>query len=234
MILINFLIFFSAASLSLTYVVTSFSFVIRVVGAINNINAKSWNLASAITMLNSFFVALSLSSIAFILDSRPNLFSISILFFVSTFFVIIGHFCILIFFNKTHKLVQWLSFKYFKNVFIKDENMHKLKFFQFDLVTFIAWICFLLGFIFPSILAIIFNEYRTTLFQLSFVFNSIGTFLTIVITDKKASMLSDKEYLNEKEKVKILNFLSIVLYNRLIASLAILILLIIFFIIVVN
>lgn len=229
--LINFLIFFSATSLSLTYVVTSFSFVIRVIGAINNVNAKSWNLASAITMLNSFFIALSLSSIAFILDNRPNLFSISILFFLSTFLVIVGHFFILFYFNKTHKLVQWLSFQYFKNVYIKDENIDKLKFFKFDLVTFVAWICFLLGFIFPSILAIIFNEYRTTLFQLSFVFNSIGTFLTIVITDKKASLLSDNENLNEKEKATILNYLSIVLLNRLIASLAILILLIIFYII---
>lgn len=229
--LINLLIYFSALSLSITYIITSFSFVIRVVGAINNINAKSWNLASAITMLNSFFVALALSSIAFILDTNPKLTSIVFLFFLSTTFVIFGHVFMIFYFHQTHTLIKWISFQYFKDKLINDMHILKLNFFKFDLITSFAWICFLIGFIFPSMLAVIFNEYRTTLFQLSFVFNSIGTFLTIVITDKKASLLSDKNNLINDDKIKILNYLSSVLFNRLISSLFIFFLIIIFFLI---
>ena len=47
---------------------------------------------------------------------------------------------------------------------------------------------------------------RTTLFQLSFIFNSIGTFLTIIVTDKKASLLSDRENPTQIEKKNIINF----------------------------
>ena len=162
-------------------------------GAINNVNAKSWNLSSAVLLLNSFFIAISLSMIAFILDYSPDLSILLILFNLSMFLILIGHLIMIRNFNFTLNLIKKLSKIYFRDDLIKSHITENLNFYKFDFTTFMAWICFLIGFIFPSILAVIFNEYRTTLFQLSFIFNSIGTFITIVITDKKASILSDKD-----------------------------------------
>tara|TARA_S200000501_G_C20456635_1_gene583280 strand:- start:166 stop:585 length:420 start_codon:yes stop_codon:yes gene_type:complete len=135
-------------------------------------------------------------------------------------------------FNSTTALIKKISKVYFKSDLINNDNTYKLIHYKFDFITFIAWISFLIGFIFPSILAVIFNDYRTTLFQLSFIFNSLGTFLTIIITDKKASLLSDKENPSETEIKKIIDFLSIVIINRLLATTVVLIGVLILFLLV--
>lgn len=226
------IIIVSSLSLSITYILTSFTFVIRMIGAINNVNAKSWNLASAVLILNSFFIAISLSMIAFVIDHQPNLNSLLILFVLSILLVFIGHFFMIKKFDLTTLLIRNISNIYFKSDLIKNENSYKLNYYKFDFITFIAWVSFLIGFIFPSILAVIFNDYRTTLFQLSFIFNSLGTFLTIIITDKKASLLSDKEKPTDIDIKNIINFLSNVLFNRLIATLIVLIFVLILFLLV--
>ena len=202
------------------------------IGAINNVNAKSWNLASAVLLLNSFFIAISLSMIAFVIDHQPNLKILSLLFFLSILVVLVGHLLMIYKFNGATLLVKKISNIYFKQNLIENNSPFKLNFFNFDFISFIAWISFLIGFIFPSILAVIFNDYRTTLFQLSFIFNSLGTFLTIIITDKKASLLSDKENPNNADIRNIINFLSNVLFNRLIATLLVLILVLFLFLLV--
>jgi len=222
----------SSLSLSITYILTSFTFIIRMIGAINNINAKSWNLASAVLLLNSFFIAISLSMIAFVIDHQPNLNLLLTLFLLSILMVFIGHLFMIIKFNSTTALIKKISKVYFKSDLINNDNTYKLVHYKFDFITFIAWISFLIGFIFPSILAVIFNDYRTTLFQLSFIFNSLGTFLTIIITDKKASLLSDKENPSETEIKKIIDFLSIVIINRLLATTVVLIGVLILFLLV--
>tara|TARA_B100000963_G_C22543878_1_gene633511 strand:- start:446 stop:1057 length:612 start_codon:yes stop_codon:yes gene_type:complete len=201
-------------------------------GAINNVNAKSWNLSSAVLLLNSFFIAISLSMIAFILDYSPDLSILLILFNLSMFLILIGHLIMIRNFNFTLNLIKKLSKIYFRDDLIKSHITENLNFYKFDFTTFMAWICFLIGFIFPSILAVIFNEYRTTLFQLSFIFNSIGTFITIVITDKKASILSDKDNPSTIEIKNILDFLSNILINRLIATFIVLIIIFLMFLII--
>jgi len=201
-------------------------------GAINNVNAKSWNLSSAVLLLNSFFIAISLSMIAFILDYSPDLSILLILFNLSMFLILIGHLIMIRNFNFILNLIKKLSKIYFRDDLIKSHIAENLSFYKFDFTTFMAWICFLIGFIFPSILAVIFNEYRTTLFQLSFIFNSIGTFITIVITDKKASILSDKDNPSTIEIKNILDFLSNILINRLIATFIVLIIIFLMFIII--
>lgn len=230
--LIIFIIIFSSISLSVTYIITSFTFAIRLVGAINNINAKSWNLASAVLLLNSFFIAISLSMIAFIIDYEPKLNYLLILFISSIILVLIGHLFIAKKFNLTVLLIKNITNIYFKSDLIKKVELYNLSFFKFDFITFIAWVCFLIGFIFPSILAAIFNEYRTTLFQLSFIFNSLGTFLTIVITDKKASLLSDIENPTNHDVRRIIDFLSNVLFNRILATTLVLISILVLFILI--
>ena len=226
------IVIISSLSLSITYILTSFTFIIRMIGAINNVNAKSWNLASAVLLLNSFFIAISLSMIAFVIDHQPNLKILSLLFFLSILVVLVGHLLMIYKFNGTTLLVKKISNIYFNKNLIENNSPFKLNFFNFDFISFIAWISFLIGFIFPSILAVIFNDYRTTLFQLSFIFNSLGTFLTIIITDKKASLLSDKENPNNADIRNIINFLSNVLFNRLIAPLLVLILVLFLFLLV--
>lgn len=188
------------------------------VGAIDNINAKSWNLSSAILLLNSFFVAISLSMIAFILDYSPDLNILIILFGFCILIIFFGHLIMIKNFNLILKIIKKLSNIYFDKELIKFSNASSLSFYKFDYTVFIAWICFLIGFIFPSILAVIFNEYRTTLFQLSFIFNSIGTLITTVITDRQASLLSDKENPSKLDIKNILQFLSNILINRIIAT----------------
>ena len=222
-----FLIFIGAISLSLTFILTTFSFIIRMIGAINNINAKSWNLASAITLFNSFFIAIALSTIAYFVDSRPDLKLIIIIFLLSSFIVLLGHIYMFYKFNQISKIIKNITNFYFSKDIVINEINEKFKNFDFDFFTFLAWVFFMIGFIFPTTLAIIFNDYRTTLFQLSFVFNSLGTFITIVITERKASLLSDKNVLSKNDYVKIIDYLSIIIFNRIYANVLIILILII-------
>ena len=202
------------------------------IGAINSINAKSWNLASLVLILNSLFIALALFGIGFILDHDPSINSLNKIFLISTIIVIIGHLFMIFSFNNTINLIKKISKLYFKIELIKKSHSFALNFYKFDYASFIAWFCFLVGFILPSILAVIFNQYRTSLFQTSFIFNSIGTILTIVITDKKASLISDISNPSALQIKSIIDFLSKILINRLISSLFVLIfiLLMLFFI----
>jgi len=223
------LIFLSSLTLSLTYLNTSFVFAIRSVGAINKINAKSSNLGSALLMLNGILIAISLSIIAFMLDTNPNLENFIILFLLTIAFILIGHLFLIFNFGFISKLMYWMLKKYFKKVKLNQLSFKKALSFNFDFKISFAWICHLVAFIFPAIMAVIYNDYRTTLFQLSWVFNSIGTFLTITIIEKKASILADHEEISKTQIDFIFEYLSLVLTNRLISTLFIFLLIIILY-----
>ena len=226
-----FLLIIGSMSLSLTFILTTFSFKIKILGAINDINAKSWNLASAVTLLNSLFIAIALAIIAFFLDTFPNFNFLIIFFLMNTLIVLFGHIFMFYRPSSSFYLIKYIIDIYFtKNLLSKD---FKKKFinYSFDLFAFVAWFSFLIGFIFPTFLAIFFNEYRATLFQLSFIFNSFGTLITIVITDKKASLLADSNISKSEKDIKITDYLSLVIINRIYASsVVLLILLLILFI----
>ena len=214
-----FLICISSFSFSFVYINTSFVYFIRSIGALGKFNAKSFNLNQALLIFNSFFVAISLTSIAYLIDTIPNLKLIFIIFITSLLIIIIFHILIILKFEHVIRFINFLLKKYYKQMSVHySENILLPKSFSFDLIVSSAWLSYLIGFIFPSFMAVIFNDYRTTLFQLSFIFNSIGTLLTIVVTDKKASFLSDIENPNQKEIEAIINYLSNILINRLYAT----------------
>ena len=213
-----FLLILGSISLSLTFLLTTFSFKIKILGAINDINAKSWNLASAVTLLNSLFVAIALAIVAFFLDTFPNFHFLIVFFLVNTLIVLLGHIFMFYRLSSSYNLIKYLTDVYFRKNLINQSFKKKLTNYSFDMFSFIAWFSFLIGFIFPTFLAIFFNDYRATLFQLSFVFNSFGTLITIVITDKKASLLADNYSFSLGEEVKITDYLSLVIINRIYAS----------------
>lgn len=226
-----FLLVVGSISLSLTFLLTTFSFKIKILGAINDINAKSWNLASAVTILNSLFIAMALAIIAFFLDTFPDLYFLIIFFLVNTLIVLLGHIYMFFKLSSSYKFIKYLTDIYFTKNLLKIGFRQKFSNYSFDLFSFIAWFSFLIGFIFPTFLAVFFNEYRATLFQLSFIFNSFGTLITIVITDKKASLLADSSSYDSQEELKIIDYLSLVIINRIYASLVVLLILLFTFLI---
>ena len=222
------IILISSFSLAFAYVNTTFTFVLKSLGATLNINAKSFNLTQALLILNSFFVAVALTSIAFLIDTTPKLQILLYVFQISLTVIIVFHILILFKFKTVKIFVQWLMKKYFKNdTYDFKGNFFSERKIKFDFVILVAWASYLLGFIFPSILAVIFNEYRTTLFQLSFIFNSLGTFLTILIIEKKLAIMSDQTNKTQFQIDEIMNYLSIVIINRVIASILLLVILLI-------
>ena len=222
------IIFISSFSLAFAYINTTFTFVLKSLGATLNINAKSFNLTQALLILNSFFVAVALTSIAFLIDTTPKLQNLLYVFQISLGIITGFHILMLFKFKIVKIFVQWLMKKYFKNENYEFKgNLCIEKKINFDFVIIIAWSSYLLGFIFPSILAVIFNEFRTTLFQLSFIFNSLGTFLTILIIEKKLAIMSDQTNKNQFQIDEIMNYLSAVVINRVIASLLLLIILLV-------
>lgn len=218
-------------SLSLTFLLTTFSFKIKILGAINDINAKSWNLASAVTLLNSLFVAVALAIIAFFLDTFPNFKFLIIFFIFNTLIVLFGHIFMFYRLSSSYIFIRYLTDIYFARNLLNNGFKQKLTNYSFDPFSFIAWFSFLIGFIFPTFLAIFFNEYRATLFQLSFVFNSFGTLITIVITDKRASLLADSFSPKSEKDFKITDYLSLVIINRIYASSLVLLILLLIFLI---
>ncbi len=202
-----------------TYLITTFALFIKVIGAINGLKTKSWNLASAILLANSFFIAISLVIIGFILDSNPNLNLIFVIFLSSFIIIFLGHVLIkfnTIIFFKILNLIVKLYFKQRSEISNKGLNYLTN---SFDKPSLIAWICLLMGFLFPSILAVIFNEYRATLFQLSFIFNSIGTLITVIYTDRRASIYTDKIVMHISEKNDALIYFMKVINSRIISTL---------------
>lgn len=214
-----------AFSLAVTYLITTFSFFIKVIGAINGLKTKSWNLASAILLINSFFISISLVIIGSILDIQPELNLIFSIFLINFMIIFFGH--LLIKFN-THiffKLLNIIVKIYFKQK-IKityQDSSHPVN--TLDKPSLIAWFCLLMGFLFPSMLAVIFNEYRATLFQLSFIFNSIGTLLTVIYTDRRASIYTDKLKMEDNEKKDTYIYFIRVINSRLVSTFLIILLL---------
>ena len=218
------LICIAAFSLSITYINTSFAFSIRAIGAVGSIIAKSSNLSQALLIINSFFIAITLSIIGYLLDIGTKPIKLTFLFILSLIIILIGHLLMLLKFNLFQVFIKFLIKKYFK----ENLQVSKLKFNFFsnkniDVIIFIAWTSYLIGFIFPTFLASYFNEYRTTLFQLSFVFNSLGTFLTILIIEKNASILADQISQKTNSQLKIMEYLGVVLLNRVYSSILVLI-----------
>ena len=85
------IIFISSFSLAFAYVNTTFTFILKSLGATLNINAKSFNLTQALLILNSFFVAVALTSIAFLIDTTPKLQNLLYVFQISLGIIIGFH-----------------------------------------------------------------------------------------------------------------------------------------------
>lgn len=220
------LIFVSSFAFAFLYINVSFVYVIRSLGALGKFNAKSFNLTQALLILNSFFAATSLTAIAFLIDTNPDIKIILIIFVISLLLIFVFHILIIFKFNYVVRLVDYLLSKYYKQ--IKFERSSKVlisKSFNYDFIISIAWFSHLIGFIFPSLMAVTFNDYRTSLFQLSFIFNSLGTFLTILIIEKKLSIMADKK-MNQIQKMEIINYLSNILCNRVVTTFMLLLLIV--------
>ena len=187
-------------------------------GAVNGFKTKSWNLASAILLVNSFFIALSLLIIGLILDFNPKLEFIFLIFFLNFILIFIGHFLIKKNLNFFSKLLNQIFNLYFKQDINLKYRGSKITLNAIDKPSTLAWFCLLMGFLFPSILAVIFNEYRSTLFQLSFVFNSVGTLITVLYTDRRASIYTDKTQMNTDEKDDAFNYFIKVINSRLLST----------------
>lgn len=222
---IEFILICTAAfSLSITYINTSFAFSVRAIGALASINAKSSNLSQALLIINSFFIAITLSIIGYLLDIGIEIIKLNFLFILTLIIILFGHLLMLLKFNFFQMFIEFLIKKYFKEKLKTSKIEYSLLTNKhINTIIFIAWTSYLVGFIFPSFLASYFNEYRTTLFQLSFVFNSLGTFLTILIIEKKASILADQISIDINRRSKIMEYLGLVLLNRAYSSIFVLI-----------
>jgi hypothetical protein len=151
---------------------------------------------------------------------------------MSTLLIIFGHFFLILKFKLIIKFIQKLFKIYFKFNNFKNFD-HKIKYNNIEFLGLLSWIFLLLGFIFPTYLASFFYEYRTTCFQFSFIFNSVGTILSVIYVDKKISIYGDDNLDLSKSDI-IVSFLSRVLVSRFLSSLLIFINLIFFFIIFVK
>ena len=219
-----FLLTLASLSLSVTYLLTTFTLIIRFYGAINNNNAKGSNLSSFILIFNSIFIAIALSLIAFMVDRQFHPKWITYLFLNSSLIIILGHLFFLLKINFIINKITKLFKFYFKSKTI-NTNKFKLKYNKIDYLSSISWVFLLIGFIFPTYLATFFYEYRTTCFQFSFIFNSLGTILSITYIDRKLSLFADDNSDSSKNEI-IISFLSKILISRFLSSLLIFVILI--------
>jgi len=186
--------------MSATYLITTFSFFVKIIGSVNGFKTKSWHLAGAILLANSFFIAIALLIIGLILDIQPKLKLIFLIFLSNFIIIFIGHLFIRFNTKLFFKILNQVFNLYFKQKVDLKYQGFKSTIIFIDKPSLIAWLSLLIGFLFPSILAVIFNEYRSTLFQFSFIFNSIGTLITVIYTDRRASIYTDKIQMSLIEK----------------------------------
>jgi hypothetical protein len=184
-------------ALVVIYVIETTATVSRGIGIFLNSPAE-FNHASMVMMLgNRIFVAFVMLSLGFFVDSGANS---EILISIFLLFTIIYSLVIFLVLRLSRKIPFYL---YRLCKIIHDIDLGKIKEFnsesgRIDMKSAIATFFFIAGISLPSIFATNFIEYRATLMQTGFIFNSIGSFINVMMVEKvlaRSKDCSETEYL---------------------------------------
>jgi hypothetical protein len=163
-----------------------FQIPIKVAGSFCKMNALASNFSLKSLFINRIGATLYFPSIAYLIENGHKIPSIATLILSATLLNIL--ICVLgfIFFRQ---LISYLCLKLFhSDVCISSFNVRCN-----EMILFAALASFfgLLGLTIPYFLSIFFFEYRLTLSNFSFVFNSIFTIITVFLIDRNLSELLD-------------------------------------------
>jgi hypothetical protein len=170
-------------------------------GTINKTVAKGYNDAMKVMVLNRVFIVMYFSSVGFLIDTGVSGHHLALTFAFS-------YFCLTLANIVTYKL----RFKKLKGLFVNFESKIFLVAVYFNLM----------GLTIPFLISSHFPEYRLTLSNLSFIFNSIFTVLMVFVIEKKVSLAFDTSIRESFRLVK--NLVFIRTFSNLSAAITMLIL----------
>lgn len=180
---------------SLAYLVDDLAFLSKGFGGLYEINALAANLSSSIFLFNRAAMALILPALGFLVDSGISI-KVMLIAVISSALLM----CLLkmIVYRKITRVIlflSWVAKKIYGAERITDQNSNFVDITykgRIELQPTLAMILFIAGMTIPSIIAIYFFDNRAFFIQLGFIFNMVGSLLTILFIERKIALDAEK------------------------------------------
>lgn len=190
-----YVLIFAAIGISLAYLIDDIAFLAKGFGGLYGVNALAANLSASIYLFNRAFMALILPALGFLVDSGVEIRIMLIAIVGST--LLMGVLKIAMYRNiiQTMLFVNWMAKKLYgaDRIPLCHSNFSDLAYKgRVEFQPALAMILFIAGMTIPSIIAIHFFDNRAFFIQLSFIFNMVGTLLTILFIERKIAIDAEK------------------------------------------
>jgi len=190
-----YVLIFVAISISLAYLIDDIAFLAKGFGGLYGVNALAANLSASIYLFNRATMALILPALGYLVDSGIGIRVMLIAIIGST--LLMGVLKIIVYRNiiQVMLFVNWMAKKLYgaDRVPLCNSNFANLTYKgRIEFQPALAMILFVAGMTIPSIIAIHFFDNRAFFIQLSFIFNMVGTLLTILFIERKIAIDAEK------------------------------------------
>lgn len=208
---------------ALSFTLDSAQIAIKLKSAEFNSAILGSHVGQVLLLINRALIALSLLIIGFLVDSKFGISNLILIYSLTAFLTTIFH-LFLLSNSRIRKITLFLlRVIHKKQVYLNNlDYKHVSKFGFWPLLSFVTFLTFF-GFFGPSIFAVALYDYRATLMQTSFIFNTAATLMYVLIVEKKMAIvmdLGDIELINTLRK----NFLNTRIYSFAFQSLLLLML----------
>ena len=206
---------------SLAYLVDDLAFLSKGFGGLYEINALAANLSSSIFLFNRAAMALILPALGFLVDSGISI-KVMLIAVISSALLM----CLLkvIVYRKITRVIlflSWVAKKIYGAERITDQNSNFVDITykgRIELQPTLAMILFIAGMTIPSIIAIYFFDNRAFFIQLGFIFNMVGSLLTILFIERKIALDAEKLVSGKIDRDSFIASISSIILSRAVGA----------------
>jgi hypothetical protein len=177
-------------TITLAYLGDTLSFVSRLYGAVVDRYAIFTHVGMVVLLANRVAVAFCMPLLGYFVDSQIGISNLIWIYELSLV-VLALTMCLI----ATRIDLAFKALLFFGRAFHKDEMLPNVKEIapgklKIDGPALYTMIFYLSGFLLPALVAMMFPDYRATLMQLGFVFNSMGTLINVAVVERRFSTLA--------------------------------------------
>jgi hypothetical protein len=193
------------------YVGDSLNFLSRVYGALVNRYEVFTHIGMLVQLINRAAFAFAMPLLGYFVDSQLGLDSLFTIYYLSL--AILG----LVLFVAYQRMNIAFYFIRLVGRAVHNEqsempDVHPPPARYLDRAATASMVFYLLGFMGPAMVAMSIPDYRATLLQFGFVFNSLGTLINVLLIEKRFSSLAQNS-----DRAEITSYARVVIYSRFVA-----------------
>ncbi len=207
--------------ITLSYLIDDLVVISKGFGGLYKINALASNLGSSIFLFSRAIMALILPILGFLIDSGV---SIKIMLIIVTGFTFLMSLLKIVMYYNINRLILFLSWVTKKvygadKITVSNDNFLNLTYKrEVNLQSILAMALFISGMTIPSLMAIFFFDNRAFFIQIGFVFNMIGTLLTVLFIERKIAMDAEKVAIGKIDQNSFITSISSVILSRAVGA----------------